>query len=325
VYGIAGHAGDWRVAQTDWQGYRLNDPLVAFEAEKHAGTQGKSFSLVHLNSSRVRVLALKKAERSDELIIRLVELDGKPKTDVHIAFAGPVASAHEVSGQEKPVGPATVRGGELVTSFTPYQPRTFAVTLGRSAAKLAAVQSQPVALQYELAVASNDDTRVKGGGFDGKGNAMPAEMLPASLTFNGVMFQLGPAKTDVPNAIVARGQEIHLPAGNYNRVYLLAASAQGDQKARFRVGSEATQLTIQSWNGFVGQWDTRVWKGESPGDWAFSANHTDAPNTAREKQSGQPNYPDDYIGLVPGYIKPATLAWYASHHHTVDGLNEPYQ
>jgi alpha-mannosidase len=26
-----------------------------------------------------------------------------------------------------------------------------------------------------------------------------------------------------------------------------------------------------------------------------------------------------------GFVKPAGLAWYASHHHTVDGLNEPYQ
>jgi alpha-mannosidase len=38
-----------------------------------------------------------------------------------------------------------------------------------------------------------------------------------------------------------------------------------------------------------------------------------------------PSYPEDYLGLRPGYIKPATLAWYASHHHTPDGLNEPYQ
>ena len=208
LYGITGHAGDWRSAQTDWQGFRLNDPLVAFETNKHAGALGKSFSLMHLNNSRVRVLALKKAERSVELIVRLVELDGKAQTDVHITFAGSVAAAHEVNGQEKPVGPATVTGGELVTSFTPYQPRTFALTLGTPAARLAAVRSRPVALRYDLAAASNDDTPVHGGGFDGKGNAMPAEMLPPNLMFNGVTFQLGPAKTDVPNAIVARGRKL---------------------------------------------------------------------------------------------------------------------
>src|ERR1035438_8897407 len=31
------------------------------------------------------------------------------------------------------------------------------------------------------------------------------------------------------------------------------------------------------------------------------------------------------MGLTPGYIKPADLAWYCSHRHTADGLNEPYQ
>ena len=38
-----------------------------------------------------------------------------------------------------------------------------------------------------------------------------------------------------------------------------------------------------------------------------------------------PSYPDDYVGLESGFIKPAGLAWYASHHHTADGLNVPYQ
>ena len=46
---------------------------------------------------------------------------------------------------------------------------------------------------------------------------------------------------------------------------------------------------------------------------------------AREGDHPSPRYPDDYVGLVPGYIEPASLAWYASHHHTADGLNEPYQ
>ena len=38
-----------------------------------------------------------------------------------------------------------------------------------------------------------------------------------------------------------------------------------------------------------------------------------------------PRYPEDYLGMKAGYIKPGTLAWYCSHHHTPDGLNEPYQ
>ncbi len=72
------------------QAYRLNDPLIAFQTTKHAGELGSSFSLVHLNNPRIRVLALKKAEASDEMILRMVELDGRPAEDVRVSFTGAV-------------------------------------------------------------------------------------------------------------------------------------------------------------------------------------------------------------------------------------------
>jgi len=328
LFGLTGHEGDWRTAQTDWQAYRLNDPLITFVTAKHPGALGKSFSLLHLNNSRIRVLALKKAEDSDEIIVRMVELDGKAEPDVRVSFAAPVIAAREVNGQEQPVGPASVHDGALATSFTPYQPRTFALRLGASATKLASIQSQPAALQYDLAVASNDDTKTIGGGFDGKGNAMPAEMLSEHINYHGVQFNLAPAKTGSLNAVVAKGQTIHLPAGRFNRVYILAASADGDQTASFRIGERPVSLKIQDWGGFIGQWDTRVWKDLPQTDWAISANHAvwPPPNMAqREKADPIPSYPQDYVGLEAGFVKPAGLAWYASHHHTVDGLNEPYQ
>ena len=96
IYGLAGHAGGWRSAATDWQGQRLNDPLIAFEATKHAGALGREFSLLKVDNPRVRVLALKKAELSDEWVVRLVELDGRPQTDVHISLAAPITTAREV-------------------------------------------------------------------------------------------------------------------------------------------------------------------------------------------------------------------------------------
>ena len=328
VFGLAGHAGDWRQAQTDWQGYRLNDPLIAFEATKHSGQLGKSFSLLHLSDSRVRVLALKKAEGSDEIILRMVELDGKPAPNVSVSFAGPVTAAREVNAQEQPIGDASVNGGALLTSFTAYQPRTFALRLGSPTARLASPQSQPVQLNYDLAVASNDDTKTEGGGIDGKGDAMPAEMLPSQINYDGVQFQLAPAETGKANAVVAKGQSLALPSGDFNRVYILATSADEDQKAAFRAGDKAVELNIQSWNGFVGQWDTRVWKNQPERDWAISANHAVWPppdQQQREARTPSPRYPEDYVGLQAGYIKPASLAWYASHHHTPDGLNEPYQ
>jgi alpha-mannosidase len=284
------------------------------------------------------------------VILRIVEMDGKPAPDVRVKFAGAITAAREVNGQELPVGAATVEKGELVTSFSAYQPRTFALKLGAPPAKVAAVRSQPVALSYDLAAASNDDTKSIGG-FDAKGNALPAEMLPAELEFHGVRFHLAPAATGKPDAVVTKGQTIQIPAGRFNKVYVIAASAEGDQKAVFRVGNRAAELTVEDWGGFIGQWDTRVWRPEpdkiqiggrggrggfgGPNaaprevplrhDWAVSANHATWDLQNRGSQNWSPSYPDDYLGLRPGFVKPAELAWYASHHHTADGLNEPYQ
>ena len=226
------------------------------------------------------MLAVKKAELSDEVIVRLVELDGKPQSDVKISFAGPIARAREVNGQEQPLGAATVTNGSLVASFGGYQPRTFALRLGASSTTVAAVKSTPVALTYTVATASNDGDRATVG-FDGTGDALPAEMLPSQIQFDGVQFQLAAAKTGTPNAITAKGQTIALPSGPYNRVYLLAASANGDQKATFDAGGNKMELNIQNWGGFIGQWDNRLWSGPDPAHGKYG----------------------EMTGLTPGFIK----------------------
>lgn len=341
LYGIAGHAGDWREGKTEWQAYRLSTPLIAFQTEKHNGALGKSFSLMSVDSPQVRVLALKKAELSDEVIVRMVETDGVAAPNVHVKFAGPIASAREVNGQEQPVGSANVADGQLETSFRPYQPRTFALKLGSAPTHANAVASQPVTLHYNLAAATNDDSP-SSEGFDGKGDALPAEMLPTTLAFRGVDFQLAPAGNGKMNAVVAKGQTIELPSGDFNRVYILAASDDGDQSAVFRLGRHSDEVTVENWGGFIGQWDTRLWKpepdtttvygrgGTAPHevalrkDWAVSANHARWDIENRGSPDWAPRYPEDYTGLRPGYIKRADLAWYASHHHTPAGLNEPY-
>ncbi len=343
LFGLAGHAGDWRQEHTDWQAYRLSTPMIAFTTEKHAGTLGHSFSLLTVDNPAIRVLAVKKAELSDEVILRLVELDGKAADQVRVKFAGPLEAAREVNGQELPLGPASVVDGALQTSFKPYQPRTFALKLGTAPVHQASIPSEPVTLTYDVAVASNDDTRSVGG-FNREGDAMPAEMLPTALKIDGVGFTLAPAGTGKLDAVTARGQSIALPPGKFNKVYVLAASGDGDQRATFKAGKTSVSLTIEDWSGFIGQWDTRVWKpkpdsvtegGSRYGtaehqvplrkDYAISATHQpwDLKNSGSPDWS--PKYPEDYLGLRPGYVKPATLAWYASHHHTAEGLNEPYQ
>jgi alpha-mannosidase len=301
VYGLAGHASGWRDAQTDWQAQRLNAPLVAFQTSPHMGKLGRTFSFLQVSNPRIRVLALKKAEHSDEAIVRLVELDGKPEAAVRVSFAAPIKSAREVNGQEQPVGSATVKNGDLVTSFGAYQPRTFAIRLAPSATRVSGVRSAAIPLHYNLATATNDGDHSPSG-FDGKGNSLPAEMLPPHISFNDVQFELAAAKTGSLNALVARGQTIALPQGGYNRVYVLAASADGDQKGVFEIADKKVELNVQDWGGFIGQWDDREWSSHD---------------------SEHDNY-GDMIGLKPGYIKRAELAWYCDHHHNAAGQNVAY-
>ncbi len=319
VFGLAGHDGNWQKAETDWQAYRLNQPLLAFESARHPGALGKTFSLLKLSSSRVRVMALKKAERTDETIVRVVEVDGKEQRKLRIAFPKAIQAAREVNGQEQAVGPATVANGELITPLKPYQPRTFAVKLAAAPARVMPPRSQPVALAYDVSVATHDG-RPTEGCFDcslnrptaSQGKSLPAEMLPATIDLGGVRFRLAPAGT--LNAVTARGQQIKLPAGNFKRAVLLAAAMGGDQRATVRAGGQPIELNIQDWTGYIGQWDNRGWESK---DEKVSLPGTNNAQTVRAQV---------FNGVItPGFIKPATVAWFASHRHASDGANEPYQ
>jgi alpha-mannosidase len=299
VYGLASHGGDWRSEHTDWQAQRLNQPLIAFTAPKHAGALGKSFSLLSTSSDRVRVLALKKAEDSDDIVVRMVEMHGEKAAGVRIHFAAPVVDARALNGQEIELGKATARDGDLVADLGPYAIRTFAVRLAPPRAKQIAPQWQTVALATDRGVATNDGAKASPG-FDDTGLSIPAEMLPHDIAFGGVHFNV----TD--KALVPSGQTIALPEGK--RLYILAASASGERQTAFG--------TVQAWNGYIGQWDNRTW--------------TRTEETLPPRPDAPPGAPPrkrvslTYTGLTPGFIKRDPVAWYASHHHTAGGANEPY-
>ena len=315
VYGLASHAGDWRQGQTDWQAQRLNAPLMAFEAGRHAGRLGRSFSLVGVSSRRVRVLAVKKAEQSDEIVVRAVELDGKPAKGVRFTFPAPLLAAREVNGVENAVGAASVVKGELVTDFKPYQVRSFALRLGPTPARATVPAFQAVRLPFDQAVASRDHS-VSQGRFDSAGRSLPAEMLPATLPYGAVAFTLGPATGS--NATVAHGQTITIPAGGFTRLYLLAA-AEGDQKATFTIGSTPAELTIQDWGGYVGQWDNRIWKSHEEPAPPRQGQPAPPPGTPPRMRTVT-----EFAGLTPGFIKRTPVAWFASHRHASDGSNDAY-
>jgi len=304
LYGLAAHRGDWRTGRTDGHALRLSQPLLAFQTPAHPGPLGKTLSLLSVSNPRVGVLALKKAEESDELIVRLVELDGREAGGVQVTFAAPVTAAREVNGQEQPVGAANVVDAQLAADFTGYQLRTFAVRLAAAPAQVGRARSRPLELPYDRCVTTRDG-QSRAAGFDGQHRCLPAEMLPREVMYGDVPFHLGPVDHEAPNAVVCNGQVLPLPDAPWHRVYLLAASAADDHKVSFHVGDQRIERTVQNWRGYIGQWDNRVWKGDIP-EVAFA-------------------WPYEFVGLQPAYVRNDPVAWFCSHHHTAEGRNALYE
>ncbi len=294
LYSIAPHTGDWRQGQVPWKAKRLNQPLKAFLVPSHSGPLGKSFSLVSTSSSQVEVQALKKAEDSDEVIVRLRELTGNAAHNVKVQFGTQAVKARELNGQELPVGPATVKAGSLIADVGGYSLKTYAVSLKQ--VKLAALPTSSVVvpLKYNADVVSSAAHPADGRFADRR--AISAEQFPSALTVDGVKFAFGPKSDKAKNAVLAQGQTIALPHGT-KRVYLIAA-ANSDTSATFKIGNHSVTKVVEGWRGYMGQWDNRQWAGD-PG-----------PNFG--------NY-GEMIGLTPAFVKSGEVAWYASHAHLPTG------
>jgi alpha-mannosidase len=312
VYAIAPHAGGWQKANVPFKAQRLNQPLITFQTPSHEGPLGRSFSLCKISSDQVTTMAIKKAEDSDEIIVRLHEVLGKPVNNVQLSFASPIVSAREVDGQEREIAAAgeqaqapqaSLSDGKLSVNMTPFALRAFAIKLAPPAQTLRPPVSQPIPLAYNLDVVSPHD-KLNDGAFDAAGHAYPAEGFPAQLTAEGINFTLGSTENGASNALVCQGQSISIPAG-FNRVYFLASALDGDVPCTFEVDGHPTQLTVQDWSSPIGSWDNRLFQGVVPGLTY--------------------NFKNKLAGLVPGFVKPAEVAWYLSHRHDPEKGNEYYQ
>jgi len=332
VYSIAGHAGDWREGRVPSRAARLNQPLLAFQTIAHSGPLGRTLSIltVRPDGGQVAVRAFKKAENSEEIVLRIQELYGKPLSAVRIALPTGIAAASEVNAAEEPLGAVESAQGLLVVDLTRYQTRTFLLKPAAAAVKLVRPVSTPLALPFNLDGVSADGLR-SDGDFDGRGHTFPMEIWPESLTVDGVRFDLGPGLPASRNVLSADGQRIVLPSGT-TRLHVLAAAVGGDKIGAFsfeRTGApqERAPVTIDEWEGAVGQWDSRLTddrllreeflvdtlKGQ---EWPLPTVLSQMALTAG---------PDGVLqGLLqPAFVKRSRVAWTATHRHNPKG-NEAY-
>lgn len=250
TYSIIGHKGDYRRGDVVRKAEMLNQPIQAFVVPKYKGAYGRSFSFIESFNANVALRAVKMAEDSDAYVVRFYETSGVSSQKAEIHFAADILEAKELNGNEEVIGPAHSSGNVLDFEIRPYAMKTYLVRLARPEAPEVAA-SVPVSLPYNKKTASYNPFRIEVN-FDGKAHSYAAELLPESLSFKGIDFSLGdPASA---NGLKCRGERIALPAGNYDRLYLLAAAMRNDVRCTFNVGGKPQEVTVPYYGGFIGQW-----------------------------------------------------------------------
>jgi alpha-mannosidase len=255
-----------------------------------------------MDSDQVAVEAVKLAEDNDQVIVRVQELTGVSAKSVKVAAATSFRKAAAVTGLER--SPQTLKAGaSLALDFKPYQLRSLALSI-QPPAKLPPPGSTPVPLAFNVDAFSYNEYK-QDGSCDFSGFTIPAEMIRDTVVSEGVQFQIGPRANGRRNTVSCSGQKVALPKGEFDRLYLLACSINGDAEGVFTIDGNATTLSIQDWSGYIGSWDNREFVGVVP-ERTYSVNNPLA-------------------GIATGYIKRDPLAWYCSHRHQRDGSDEVYK
>ncbi len=314
-YAITGHKGDWRDGAVVWQAARLNQPLMGFVTTSHEGELGKNINFLQIGlsvkysrdyfgtypSKEVIVNSIKFAEDSDDLVVRLRELYGKPQ-DLRLFPPRPVMLATEVNGAEDEIGKAGFDASYVYISLSPYQPKAYKIKFGKLLKDMHKPQGQnpvyqPLSLPYNLDGISFDSNR-KDGDFDGEGNTISGDLMPDTLTWLDVPYAFGPKADGQKNVLSCDGQSLSIPKGEINKLYILGTAVGGPAMATFAVDSKETKIPIPEYAEFIGQWNSRVIAGE-----------------IRE----------DVKDIAPGYVNDVPVAWYGTHRHTAKGEDEAYR
>ncbi len=298
---LAGHPGRLRPERSDRTAERVNVPLMCWVTTPHPGVSGRSLSMVNIDHDDVGLLALKREEDRDRLVLRLVNRTGAPVT-ARVTLAPRVVSARQIDGQERPLA------GEQ-----PVDPRGLRVTLpawGLRSVSLHVVRQThtrgmtPLRLPLDTDITSADGERVPHG-IGEASRRYPAELWPKQVTADGVPFVLADGSRDVRNALRMRGQRLALPGTGPRRLHLLVASER-TRSVAYRLNTKRVSRDAGSWSGLFGAFDRRVRR--EPGTGTLAA-----------YTGGMP------AGLQPAWFRNDRVAWWCSHTHDRNGVNEIYQ
>ncbi len=246
-FAVYPHEGGWEESAVQVAAAEFNQPMQSFTVTKHKGKLGREFSFANVNNKNAIIRCIKKAQYSDEIIVRVNEGSGMGAEAVELGFAFPIEGAYEAYGDERYKAEVKIKNGKLIFDLKPNELKTFALKIAKPDFEAAKPEYKPLRLRLSDCIVSPNSCRESG--IIG-GATVPAELFAENAVCGGVPFEFGKAK----QALVCRGQSVGIPEG-VQGVYIVAASVKDDKIAEFTVGKNKHELNILSAREAVGAWD----------------------------------------------------------------------
>lgn len=242
-YALFSHKGQVG-ADTQNQARAFLQPLTGYVEPKHPGVLGTAYSFGNASHPQVVLRAMKLAEDGDEIVVRLNEGAGTPVEHYSLRLGAGVAEARELFASEEEKGPATVKDGCLVTDFTPYQIKTFALRLQPAAQVGHAAKATPLTLPMNVQLITKQ-------GEQGElPLSIPAERIGNQVTAAGIPFAIA---KDGKNALRLAGQTLTLKKDTRRLALLL--SADSNRILDFTVGGKTVPCSVLSRTRRFASWD----------------------------------------------------------------------
>lgn len=122
------HQGSFKEAGTIPQAYLLNNPLTTLVKRNVGGSLPEEYSFVSSDCDNVIVEAVKKAEDSDDIIIRLYECYSR-RSDVCLTFAGDIKEVYECDMLENNTEEAIFEENCIYLKMKPFEIKTLKIKL----------------------------------------------------------------------------------------------------------------------------------------------------------------------------------------------------
>lgn len=264
-FAIKGHWG--RAENMTAYADEFCQPMHTFITEKHSGEWGREYSFARLSNDKVRITALKKAQNSDGIILRVAECSGAEQKGVEASFSLPAEKAFEIRGDEQNPRSVDVTDGRLIFDMGRNQIRSFEIVFAKKETKQKSIS---IPLKFNAVGITSDKNRsastLKGG------VSIPREITPESFIFSGIEYEFS---AEDKNCLVCDGGEITLD-GEYKALHLLMASLGGDKS----VSICGAKVTVPDCAEALGLWDLMMLRETGyikPVPQAITLSHTHSP------------------------------------------------